>query len=329
MKFCFLFIFILFSYADTTLDMVKKRGYVKCGVNPGLAAFSQLDENGVFNGFDIDYCKVIAAAVFGDVSKVEYKPLSTKIRFNALISKDIDVLIRNTTWTMTRDVSLGLAFNHITFYDGQGFMVPKKLKINEIHELNGASICVVQGTTTEINLSDYFSFNQIKFSPVYFESFDQAIVAYQKGRCDAFTSDFSGLIAARLSLPNGNDQMILSERISKEPLAPVVRVGDEQWFKIVNWSIFSTIAAEEMGVTSSNIDSLKDSKDPKIQRILNVKQASDFGLSDKFAYWIIKNVGNYKEIYDRNIGETSKFKVARGLNALWRDGGLQYSPPFR
>ncbi len=326
-----LYIFVLIfsvSIADT-LDDVKKRGYLKCGVNPGLTGFSQIDNNGQYVGFDIDYCKVISTAIFNDPNRVEYKPLSSKIRFTALNSKDVDVLVRNTTWTMTRDTSLGISFGHITFYDGQGFMVPKDLNIQSTKDLNGASICVVQGTTTELNLADYFNRNRMIYQTVSFETYDQAIAAYQSKRCDVITADKSALSGLMTILKNPSDHVILDEKISREPLAIVVRDDDDTWRKIINWSVFVTIIAEAESINSTNVSEMRSVRHPILNQMIRSPAAIDLGLDEEFGFNIIEKVGNYGEIFDRNLGKLSKINLDRGENALWLNGGLQYAPPIR
>ncbi len=325
------------AYA-TTLDDVKAKGFVQCGVSQGLIGFSNPDENNNWTGLDVDFCKGVAAAVLGDATKVKYSPLSAKERFTALQSGAIDVLSRNSTWTMSRDTSLGLSFVGVTYYDGQGFMVPTKLGIKSAKELNGASVCTQTGTTTELNLADYFKANKMEYKIVAFEKNEEVLKAYQEGRCDVFTTDQSGLYAEVLKFANPADHMVLPEIISKEPLGPVVRQGDAQWFSIVKWTYYAMLNAEELGVTSANVDEMKASANPEIQRLLSVSVKNpdgtdadnDFGkglgLGPDWAYNIVKQVGNYSEIFDRNLAQ---LKIARGKNALWNAGGLQYAPPIR
>ena len=267
----------------------------------------------------------------GMPTKVKFVALDAKNRFTALQSGEIDMLSRETTWTSSRESTLGFVFGPVVFYDGQGFMVKKKLNVSSAKDLNGASICVQQGTTTELNLADYFRTNNMKYEPVAFQSVEETIKAYDSGRCDAFTDDTSGLYAERVRLSNPDDNVILPEVISKEPLAPVVRQGDDQWFDVLRWSVYSMINAEELGVTSKNVDDMKKSDNPNIKRMLGTEgdQGKALGLSNDWAYNIIKQLGNYGEMFDRNVGEGSPLKIKRGLNALWNKGGIQYAPPIR
>lgn len=315
----------------STLDAVKARGQLQCGVNTGLAGFSAPDDAGTWKGLDVDICRAVAAAVFKDASKVKYVPLTAKERFTALQSGEIDLLSRNTTWTMSRDTSAGLNFAGVNYYDGQGFMVKKTLDVVSAKELSGASICVQTGTTTELNLADYFRANKIEYNPVVFEKLPEVLAAYNAGRCDAFTTDVSQLYSIRLTLGNSSDHIVLPEIISKEPLGPVVRQGDPQWSNLVRWTLNAMINAEELGVTQANVDSMKDSKNPSIRRLLGLE--GDFGtalgLENDWAYQIVKLVGNYGDSFDRNVGAGSPLGIARGQNALWKDGGLQYAPPIR
>ena len=319
------------AHAGATLDAVKKKGFVQCGVSTGLPGFSNPDEKGNWVGIDVDVCKAVAAAVLGDASKVKYVPLNAKERFTALQSGEVDVLSRNTTWTLTRDASLGLNFAGVTYYDGQGFLVSKDLGVSSAKELDGASVCIQAGTTTELNLADYFRENGMKYNAVVFDTSDQTVKGFESGRCDVLTSDQSQLYALRLKLANPSKAVILPEVISKEPLGPVVRQGDDEWFNIVKWSLFATINAEEMGVTSKNVDEMKKSSNPNIQRLLGTagEMGSMLGLSNDWAYNIVKQVGNYGEMFDRNVGKNSALKIERGLNALWNKGGIQYAPPIR
>jgi len=315
----------------STLEEVQKRGVLQCGVSTGLPGFSATDEKGNWKGLDVDGCKAIAAAVLGDASKVKYVPLNAKERFTALQSGEIDVLVRGTTWTLVRDTSLGLNFAGVNYYDGQGFMVSKKLGLKSAKELDGASFCIQAGTTTELNLADYMTENNMKFEPIVFDTHDQTIKGFEAGRCDCLTSDQSQLYGLRTHLPNPNDAVILPEIISKEPLGPVVRQGDDGWFNIVRWTFFAMLNAEELNVNSKNIDELKNSKKPAIRRLLGLEgiKGKSLGLSDDWAYQIIKQVGNYAESFERNVGQGSPLKIRRGLNALWKDGGIQYAPPMR
>jgi general L-amino acid transport system substrate-binding protein len=315
-----------------TLDTVKGRGYLACGVSQGLPGFSSPDDKGNWSGIDVDYCRAIAAAVLGDASKVRYTPLSAKERFTALQSGEIDVLSRNTTWTESRDAGLGLTFAGVIYYDGQGFMVRKKLGIKSAKELSGATVCMNAGTTTELNLADYFRSHNMKVTPVTFANSDQTIAAYDAGRCDVYSTDQSGLYAERLKLKAPDDNVILPEIISKEPLGPAVRQGDDQWFKIARWVLFAMIDGEELGVTSKNVETLmKESKDPKVRRLIGTegKFGANLGLDAAWAAHIIKQVGNYGESFERNLGKQSRLKIERGLNRLWTNGGLMYAPPVR
>jgi len=317
----------------STLSDVKAKGFVQCGVNTGLLGFAQPDASGNWAGFDIDFCKAVASAVFGDPTKVKYTPLSAKDRFTALQSGEIDVLSRNTTWTINRDTALGLKFRPVTYYDGQGFMVRKELNVKSALELSGAAVCVQSGTTTELNLADYFKTNNLQYNPVVFDKLEEVNTAYDSGRCDVYTTDQSGLYALRLTLKNPDDNVVLPEIISKEPLGPAVRQGDDQWFNIVSWTAYALVNAEEFGITQKNVDEMKNSANPDIKRFLGAEQGStigtDLGLTNDWAYSIIKGVGNYGEVFDRNIGAGSPLKIARGLNALWSKGGIQYAPPVR
>jgi len=317
----------------STLSDVKAKGFIQCGVNTGLLGFAQPDASGNWAGFDVDFCKAVASAVFGDATKVKYTPLSSKDRFTALQSGEVDLLSRNTTWTINRDTALGLNFRPITYYDGQGFMVRKELNVKSALELSGAAVCVQSGTTTELNLADYFKANNLQYNPVVFDKLEEVNAAYDSGRCDVYTTDQSGLYSLRLTLKNPDDNVVLPEIISKEPLGPAVRQGDEQWFDIVSWTAYALINAEEFGITQKNVDEMKGSANPDIKRFLGAEQGStigtDLGLTNDWAYNIIKGVGNYGEVFDRNIGAGSPLKIARGLNALWNKGGIQYAPPVR
>lgn len=314
-----------------TLDTVKGRGALSCGANTGLGGFGIPDDKGNWTGLDVDVCRAIAAAVLGDAKKVKFVALDAKNRFPALQSGEVDVLSRNTTWTSSRESTGGMVFGPVAYYDGQGFLVKKKLNVASAKELNGASVCVQQGTTTELNLADYFRSNNMKYESVAFQSEDETLKAYESGRCDAFTTDASGLYAERLRLANPDDNIVLPEIISKEPLAPSVRQGDDQWFDVMRWTVFAMINAEELGVTSKNVDDMKKSDNPNIRRLLGVEgdQGKGLGLANDWGYQIIKQVGNYGEMFDRNVGDGSPLKIKRGLNALWTKGGLQYGPPIR
>jgi len=320
------------ALAGPTMDTVKKNGVVTCGVSTGLAGFSLADAQGKYTGLDVDYCRQLAAAVLGDANKVKFVPLSAQQRFTALQSGEVDILARNTTWTLQRDTQLGLNFAPVNFYDGQGFMVFKKLGVKSAKELNGATVCVQPGTTTELNLSDFFRANKMTFKPVVIEKLDEVENAYFSGRCDVYTTDRSGLAATRISkAPNPDDQVILPEVISKEPLAPAVRHGDDEWFDIVKWVQFAALETEEKGITSKNVDEMLKTADPDIKRILGVTpgMGKSIGLDEKWAYNIVKQVGNYGEVFDRNVGKDAPMKLERGLNDLWTRGGLMYAPPIR
>jgi general L-amino acid transport system substrate-binding protein len=313
-----------------TLDTIKSRGALICGANPGLAGFGLPDDKGVYVGLDVDVCRALAAAIFDDPTKVKYLPINAKDRPTILASGEIDVLVRNTTWTMSRQEG-GMFFTGVNYYDGQGFMVRKKLGVDSALKLDGASICVQQGTTTELNLADFFRAHNLKFEPVVFASDEETVKAYDSGRCDAYTTDASGLYAERLKLAVPDDNIVLPEIISKEPLGPVVRKDDLNWFQIVQWTHFAMITAEEDGVTQANVDEMLKSPNPDIRRLLGVEGdfGKNLGLTNDWAYRIIKHVGNYGESFERNVGMGSQIKIARGLNALWTKGGLQYAPPIR
>ena len=320
------------AQAGPTMDAVKKNGVVTCGVSTGLAGFSLADAQGKYTGLDVDFCRQLAAAVLGDANKVKFVPLSAQQRFTALQSGEVDILARNTTWTLQRDTQLGLNFAPVNFYDGQGFMVFKKLGVKSAKELNGATVCVQPGTTTELNLSDYFRANKMTFKPVVIEKLDEVENAYFSGRCDVYTTDRSGLAATRISkAPNPDDQVILPEVISKEPLAPAMRHGDDEWFDIVKWVQFAALETEEKGITSKNVDDMLKTQDPDIKRILGVTpgMGKSIGLDEKWVYNIVKQVGNYGEVFDRNVGKDSPMKLERGLNDPWTRGGLMYAPPIR
>jgi len=314
-----------------TLNTVKSRGMVHCGSNGTLAGFGLPDAQGRWTGLDVDFCKAIAAAIFNDPNKVKFVPLTAKDRFTALQSGEVDILARNTTWTSSRDTSLGLNFTAVNYFDGQGFMVRKALKVNSALELNDAAICVQQGTTTELNLADYFRANKMKLKTVTFATSDEAVKAYDSSRCDAYTTDASGLAGERLRLANANDHIILPEIISKEPLGPVVRHGDDQWFDIVKWTHYAMVTAEELGVTRANADDQVKSDNPEIKRLLGSegKHGEALGLTNDWALRIVKHVGNYGEAFERNVGLGSALKISRGINALWNKGGLQFAPPVR
>jgi general L-amino acid transport system substrate-binding protein len=314
-----------------TLNTVKSRGMLNCGSNGTLPGFGLPDSQGRWTGLDVDFCKALAAAIFNDPNKVKFLPLTAKDRFTALQSGEVDVLARNTTWTSSRDTSLGMNFTGVNYYDGQGFMVRKALKVNSALELNDAAVCVQQGTTTELNLADYFRANKMKLKTVTFATSTEAVKAYDAGRCDAYTTDASGLAGERFRLANANDHIILPEIISKEPLGPVVRHGDDQWFDIVKWTHFAMVTAEELGVTKANVDEQMKSDNPDVKRLLGSEgnQGEALGLTADWAVRIIKHVGNYGESFERNVGQGSQLKIGRGLNALWSKGGLQFAPPVR
>jgi general L-amino acid transport system substrate-binding protein len=319
------------SASAQTLKAVKDRGILNCGANGTLAGFGLPDAQGKWTGLDVDFCRAIAAAVLNDAEKVKYVPLSAKDRFTALQSGEVDVLARNTTWTSSRDTSLGLNFTGVNYYDGQGFMVRKTLKVNSALELNGASVCVQQGTTTELNLADYFSANKMQLKSVTFATANEAVKAYDAGRCDAYTTDASALYAERLRVTDPNEHIILPEIISKEPLGPAVRHGDDQWFDIVKWILFAMMNAEELNISSKNVDEALKSTNPEIKRFVGTEGnfGEQLGLSKDWAVRIVKQVGNYGESFERNVGLGSTLKIERGLNKLWTKGGIQYAPPIR
>jgi general L-amino acid transport system substrate-binding protein len=320
------------AHAGKTLDAIKARGQVVCGVNTGLAGFGAADSTGKWTGLDIDVCRAIAAAVLGDGEKVKYVPLNAQARFTALQSGEIDVLSRNTTFTLTRDASLGLHQTAITYYDGQGFMVPVKSKIKSAKQLKGQTVCVQSGTTTEKNLTDYSKASGLGIKPVVFEKLEAAEGAYFAGRCIAYTTDASGLASTRNKVAKDpKEHAILPELISKEPLGPLVRRGDDEWFAIVKWTIYGLLEAEEYGVTQANVDQQKESKDPVVGRILGTTEDTGklLGLDKEWLARAIKTTGNYGEIFERNVGPNSALQLPRGSNNLWNKGGLQYAPPVR
>ena len=320
------------ALAGATLDGVKSRGVVTCAANTGLAGFGMPDQQGNYKGLDADTCRAVAAAVFGDAKKVKFIPTTTQQRFTVLQSGEADILTRNTTWTALRDTEQGLNFAPVTYYDGQGFMVAKKTGIKSAKELDGATICVQPGTTTELNLADYFRTNHMTFKPLVVEKLAEVENAFFSGRCDAYTTDRSGLAATRAGkASNPDDYVILPEIISKEPLAPAVRHGDDEWFDIVKWTVFAMIGAEEKGITSANVDEALKSDDPDVKRMLGVTPGigKALHLDEKWAYNIIKQVGNYGEVFERNVGSNTPLKLDRGINALWTKGGLMYAMPFR
>lgn len=317
--------------AQTILGLVKQRGALNCGVHTGLAGFGVPDAQGNWTGLDVDYCRAIASAIFNDPSKVRYIPLVSKDRFTVVQSGEVDVLIRNTTWTMSRDASLGVLFAGVNYYDGQSFMVRKKLGVNSVLQLSGASVCTLQGTTSELNVADYFRANNLKYEVVSFAGSDEAMTAYEAGRCDAITNDASSLYSVRLKLASPDEHLVLPEIISKEPLGPAVRSSDPQWFNLVKWTHFSMLNAEELGVTQANVDQQLKSDNPEVKRLLGVegKFGEQVGLTSDWVVRIVKHVGNYGESFERNLGQGSPLKIARGQNGLWSKGGLQYAPPIR
>ncbi len=314
-----------------TLEDVQKRGSVSCGVSTGLAGFSQKDENGGWSGLDVDVCRAVAAAVLGDAAKVQYKPLTAKERFTALQSGEIDILSRNTTWTHTRDTSLGLNFAGVNYYDGQGFMVSKDLGVKSAKELDGAAVCIQAGTTTELNLADYFRANGITYKAITFDTSDQTRAGFESGRCDVLTSDQSQLYALRIGLKDPSAAMVLPEVISKEPLGPVVRQGDDAWFNVVRWSLMAMVEAEFLGIDSTSADNAKASGNPSQKRLMGSEGDSGkkLGIPAEWGYNIVKQVGNYGESFERNVGSGSPLKISRGLNAQWNKGGIMYSSPVR
>lgn len=324
-------IVIAHSAAAQTLKAVKDRGVLTCGSNGVLAGFGLPNASGKWAGLDVDVCRAVAAAIFNNAEKVKFVPLSAKDRFAALQSGEVDLLVRNTTWTISRDSSLGLNFAGIDYYDGQGFMVRKALNVNSALELNGASVCVQQGTTSELNLADFFRAHNLRLKSVTFATSNEAVKAYDTGRCDAYTTDASSLYSERLRLANASDHIVLPEIISKEPLGPVVRQGDDQWFDVVKWTLFAMINAEELGIASTNIDEMKASTNPDIKRFVGTEgnYGEQLGLPKGWAVSIVKLVGNYGEVFDRNVGAGSPLKIDRGLNKLWNKGGIQYAPPIR
>ena len=320
-----------------TLDDVKAKGFVQCGVSQGLIGFSNPDAQNNWTGMDVDFCRAVAAAIFNDPQKVKFTPLTAKDRFTALQSGEVDILSRNTTWTMSRDTSLGLKFAGVMYYDGQGFMVKSSLGVDSALKLSGAAVCTQTGTTTELNLADYFKANKMDYKVVAFEKNEEVLAAYQDGRCDVFTTDQSGLYADKLKFANPDEHVVLPEIISKEPLGPVVRQGDDAWFNVVKWTYYALLNAEELGVTSANVGEMASSPNPEIQRLLGVKNADGtaagfgtaIGVSEEWVVQIVKAVGNYGEIFERNVGLNTPLKIARGKNAQWTAGGLQYAMPIR
>ncbi|MBL1274025.1 MAG: amino acid ABC transporter substrate-binding protein [Oceanospirillales bacterium] len=318
-------------HAATTLESVKAKGHLQCGVTSGLPGFSQPDEKGSWTGIDVDTCRAVAAAVFGDAKAVEFTPLTAKERFTALQSGEIDVLSRNTTWTLTRDVSLGLNFAGVNYYDGQGFLVNNDIGVDDAEQLDGATVCIQSGTTSELNLADYFRAKGMEFKPIVFDTSEQTVQGFAAGRCDVLTSDRSQLAALRSKLADPSSAKILPNTISKEPLGPVVRQGDDQWFNIVKWVLFAQINAEELGITMDNAGEMLKSDNPNVQRLLGTDgdMGAKLGLPDDFGLAIVKQVGNYGEMYDRNVGPDTALGLERGINALWTNGGILYAPPVR
>lgn len=320
------------AMAGTTLDNVKKKGFVQCGISDGLPGFSFADTKGDFHGFDVDVCRAVAAALFGDASKVRYTQLTAKERFTALQSGEVDLLSRSTTWTAARDGAMGILFAGVAYYDGQGFLANKKLNVSSARELDGATFCIQAGTVTELNLADYFRANGMKFTPISFDTSDESFKALESGRCDVLTADQSQLYGQRLKLASPDDYAVLPEIISKEPLSTAVRRGDEEWFSVVRWTQIAMLNAEELGVTSKNVAELaKGSKNPDVARLLGTDGSlgKDLNLRNDWVLQIVSQVGNYGESFERNLGQGSDMKIKRGLNALWTQGGLQYGPPVR
>jgi general L-amino acid transport system substrate-binding protein len=318
------------AMADTLAD-VKAKGFIQCGVAPSTPGFALPDASNNWAGLDVEYCRAMAAAVFNNADAVRYSPLTSTERFAALANGEVDVLSRTTTWTMGRDTSLGITFTGVTYYDGQGFMVRKADGITSASQLSGATICIEKGTTTELNAADYFAANKLEYKPVVFEAEDETVKAFEDGRCDVFTTDSSALAGERALFANPDDYIILPEIISKEPLGPVVRQGDPIWFNISRWTYYALLDAEELGVTSKNVDEMLGSDNPEIKRLLGVEGdfGTPMGLDKDWAYHIVKLVGNYSEIFEKTVGPNTPLKLARGLNALWKDGGIQYAPPIR
>lgn len=325
--------FILAGGASAqTLDEVRERGFLNCGVNTGLAGFASPNEAGDWEGFDIDFCRAVAAAIFDDPSAVRFRALTSQERFTALQSAEVDILSRNTTWTFTRDASVGVDYVGVNYYDGQGFMVPSALGVTSALELDGARICVQTGTTTELNLADYFRTHGMSFETVVIQTAEESRRNYIAEACDAYTTDISGLAAVRVTLPDADEHIILPEVISKEPLGPVVRQGDPQWTDLGRWVLNVMITAEELGITSSNVDEMREaSTNPNVRRLLGAEGdlGSQLGLDTGWGYSVVKHVGNYGESFDRHIGSGSPLGLERGLNAQWQDGGILYAPPLR
>jgi general L-amino acid transport system substrate-binding protein len=319
------------SAAAAVLDQVKQKGFIQCGVSQGLPGFSNPDDRGNWTGLDVDFCRALAAALFDDPNSVRYTPLTAKDRFTALQSGEIDVLSRNTTWTLSRDTSLSLNFVGVIYYDGQGFLVRKGLKVTSALELSGATVCTQTGTTTELNVADFFRTNKMKYEVVAFATADETVRAYEAGRCDVFTSDVSQLYAMRLKLAKSDEHVVLPDIISKEPLGPLVRHGDDQWYDVVKWTLFAMVNAEELNVNSRNVGEMAKSPNPEIRRLLGVEgtYGEMLGLTKDWAVRIIRHVGNYGEVFDRHVGLGSPLRIERGLNRLWNKGGILYAPPIR
>lgn len=315
----------------STLEEVVKKGELSCGISTGIPGFSATDSKGVWKGLDVDFCKAVAAAVFGDASKVKYIPLTAKERFTALQSGEIDLLSRATTWTATRDTSLGLNFAGVNYYDGQGFLVRKEIGVSSALELNGATFCIQAGTTTELNLTDYFQSNKMEYKAVTYDTSGQTVDGFKSGRCDVLTSDASQLYGLKLKLEDPDSAIVLPEIISKEPLGPAVRQGDDDWFNIVRWTMYATLEAEELGVSSANVEAMLKSENPSIKRLIGSSGTAgeNLGIKNDWVYQIVKQVGNYGEMFDRNVGKDSPLNIDRGINKLWNQGGLMYSMPIR
>ena len=326
-----LFVATSAAHAGATFDAVKKKGFVQCGVSTGIAGFSIADTKGQWVGFDVDMCRAIAATMFNDASKFKVTPLNTQQRFTALQSGEVDVLTRNTTQTLTRDTTLGLIGAGVNYYDSQGVMVKKDLGVKSAKELGGATVCVQPGTTTELNLADWFRGEKIDFKPVVIDKFDEIVGAFAAGRCDALTTDKSQLASIRSTMENAENYIILPEDFSKEPLGPMVLQGDEQWLNVVRWTLNAWVEAEEYGITSKNVDEMLNSSNPNVQRILGKTpgMGKNLGVDDKWAYSMIKQIGNYGESYVRTLGVNSPMKLERGLNAQWKQGGVMYAWPVR
>lgn len=319
------------AQAQSTLERVKQRGQLICGTSTGIAGFSLADGQGNWSGLDIDVCRALAAAIFDDPSKISFVPLASKDRLTALQTGEIDVLPRTTTWTLSRDAGQGLNFTAVNYYDGQGFQVRSKAGIKSVKELEGASICTVQGTTNELNLADYFRVNKMKYEVVAFQGIDDTVKAYESGRCDAISTDISQLVSYRLKMTDASEHMLLPEVISKEPIGPYVRQGDDEWFDLVRWTVFALINAEELGVTQANLAEMLKSENPEVRRLLGVegKFGTGLGVTPDWIARIVKHVGNYGESYERNLGSKSRINLPRGLNNLWSKGGIQFAPPVR